>query len=270
MSNPNPEAFNAEVISSGISDTNSGILVGVDSPQVNQHPAPSAEVAAPKTEAVVSGKFTEEDLARARQQEKDKLYPQIEAMKETVARLEQERAEREAALAEAQRLEEEEARTRAESETDVRELLKQKEQEWNQRLEQERQEREQALALLDREREFQTLQEYRQTRIAEEQHNIVPELLDMVSGNTPEEIDASLDSLKDRSARILESVQAATQSTRRDMVGARVTAPSTGPMDTHQEQQQFTPESIRDMSMNDYAKNRHRLLSTTGGRGMFG
>lgn len=262
----NAEAFNAEVVQSGISDTSSGILVGTD-----PRPTPAPVIAQADPAPVASGKYTEEDLARVRQQEKDKLYPQLETLKETVARLEKERQEREAAEQAAVREAEEAARREAESQMSVHELLKQKDQEWAERIEAERRERENAFALLEREREFQAFNEFRTQQIEAARNDIMPELLDLVVGETPEQIEASINSLKERSARILESAQAAMQSARRDMVGSRVTAPSIGPMDTHTDNQQFTPEAIRNMSMNEYVKNRSRLLGANPrSQGMFG
>lgn len=261
------EQFTAEVSNAGITDTSSGILVGVDPAQENRPDSQQEEAPAEK----VQGRFTEEDLERVRQQEKDKLYPQIETMREKLERLEKERQERADAEESARREAEEEARQREESETDVRDLLTKKEQEWAERFEQEKLAREEAFALLEREREYQELTEYRQQAIAAAQDEIVPQLVDLVVTGSKEEVDASIAGLKERSARILEDIAAATQTARRDKVGARVTAPSTGPMDTHQEQQQFTPQSIAEMSMNEYAKHRSRLLGeNTRSRGMFG
>lgn len=275
---PDHSAFNAEVTAAGvtapgtvISDTSAGILVGTDTPTPKFTTTTTTTTQPPADTGKVSGKYTEEDLARVRQQEKDKLYPQLESLKETVSRLEKEREERAAAEQEAIRQAEEAARKEAESQMSIHDLLKQKDQEWAERIEAERREREQAFALLDREREFQALAEYRHDQLAAAQDDILPELLDLVEGNTQEEIAASINSLKERSARILESAQTAMQSARREMVGSRVTAPSIGPMDTQTEHQQFTPDAIRNMSINEYAKNRHRLLGQNPtNRGMFG
>lgn len=155
----------------------------------------------------------------------------------------------------------------------VRELLQQKEMEFAAQLEAERIEREKAFALLERERQFQELQAYRSDRIEAERDNIIPELLDLVDGGTPEEIEASITNLKDRSARILDSAQQAMQSARRDMVGTRTTIPASGPLDTDSENRSFTPEDISKMSISDYQKYRERLLGTAAasrGRGLFG
>jgi hypothetical protein len=217
--------------------------------------------------------YSEEDLRRVREQEKSKLYPQIDSLKEELNILKKEREER---LAEAEKLraeQETEARKKAEEDMDVRQLLVSKEKEWAERLETETQERERAFKLLEREREYAEVTDYRNRRLQEERENVIPELLDLVSGNNAEEIEASIAGLKDRSSRILDSAQQAMQSARKEMTGSRVTAPPTGPLDTNSDQQQFTADQIAAMSVTEYAKYRGKLLgqaATDRGKGIFG
>ena len=217
--------------------------------------------------------YTEDDLAKVRSQEKEKLYPQIEKLKEELDSLKKERE------AEALRKAEEEAKKAAleqealEADMDVRQLLQKKEADWQEQLERERQERERAFALLERERNFADLQSYRQNRLDEERETIIPELLDLVSGNTKEEVDSSIEGLKERSARILESAQSAMQNARKEMTGTRITSPSAGPLETNSEQRTLTAEEISAMPMNEYAKYRQRLLSPQAqgrSKGLFG
>ena len=217
--------------------------------------------------------FTAEDLQKAREQEKAKLYPQMEKMKEEMAALkraaedkaaEEERRRQEADLA---------AKKQAEEDMDVRSLLQKKEEEWSHQLQAEREEREKAIALLDRERQFQELQAYRQQRLDAVRDDIIPDLLDLVDGSTPDEIEQSIEGLKNRSARILDSAQQAMQSMRREMAGTRVTAPAAGPLDNDPANAPVTPDDVRNMSLADYAKNRNRLLGNAAngsGRGLFG
>jgi chromosome segregation ATPase len=214
--------------------------------------------------------YSEVDLQKAREQEKSKLYPTIDSLKEEVNLLKKDREER---LAEAERAraeQEAEARKTAEAEMDVRSLLETKEKEWAEKLEAERAEREKAFLLLDRERQYSELTEYRNARVQQEQDNILPELLDLISGNNPEEIEASISGLKERSSRILDSAQAATQSLRREMTGTRTTLPPT--LENNSDQQQFTADQIAAMSVADYAKYRSKLLPNVGanGKGIFG
>lgn len=223
-------------------------------------------------EAATGKSYTEEDLRKVREQEKSKLYPQIDSLKEEVSLLKKEREERQAEADRLRQEQEAEARKKAEAEMDVRQLLESKEKEWAERIEQERIEREKAFLLLERERQFAELNEYRNQRIQEERDNVLPELLDLISGNTREEIESSISGLKERSSRILDSAQQAMQSARREMTGSRVTAPPSGPLDTNSDQQQFTAEQIAAMSVTEYAKHRQRLLgsATERGKGIFG
>lgn len=228
---------------------------------------------APTTKATSRQFYTEEDLAKVRSQEKEKLYPQIDKLKEELEGLKREREEEARMKAEQVAQEEAARKAAAEDDLDVRSLLKTKEQEWQEQLERERQERERAFALLEREKAFADLQNYRAQRLDQERESIIPELVDLVTGNTQEEVEASINGLKERSARILESAQSAMQNARKEMTGTRVTAPSAGPLETNSENRQFTAEDISSMSLNDYAKYRDKLLSPTArgkSRGLFG
>ena len=114
---------------------------------------------------------------------------------------------------------------------------------------------------------------YRQQRIEQERDTIVPQLIDLVNGNTKEEIEQSIETLKAKSSAIMQDVQQTVLSARQQMPGARVTAPASGPLDNDSEQQLSTPDSIRDMSMADYAKQRAKLLGNAAsnrGQGLFG
>lgn len=223
--------------------------------------------------------FTADDLAKAREQEKAKLYPQLEKMKEELAtakRLAEDLVAREAAkTAERDAKEAEKAAQRKlkeEEELTFKELLQKKEQEFTLQLENERQERERAFALLEQERRFQELSQYRQARIEESRDDIVPELLDLVKGNSAEEIEQSIALLKEKSASIINSASAAISASRQQMAGARVTMPAAGPLDTDSDYQPRTPDAIREMSMDDYAKNRAKLLGNSAsnrGQGLF-
>jgi hypothetical protein len=217
--------------------------------------------------------YTEEDLARVRSQEKDKLYPQIDKLKEELDALKRDRdAELSARKVEAEAVAAQKKQD-AEAELEVRDLLKVKEQEWSEQLERERQERERAFALLEREKTYTEIQNYRNTRLDQERDSIIPELVDLVSGSTQDEIEESIQGLKDRSSRILDSAQQAMQAARRDMTGTRVTTPAAGPLDIETGSKQFTADDISAMSLNDYAKYRSQLLSPSAqGRtkGLFG
>lgn len=232
-----------------------------------------APVPTPAAEPAGNSFFTEDDLARARAQEKEKLYPQMEKMKDELAALKREKEEREAEEAQRRQAAEAELRKREEDDMDVRSLLEKKEAELTAQLEAERIEREKAFALLDQERKYQELMAYRSQRLEQERENIIPELVDLIDGSTADEIEASIAGLKDRSARILDSAQQAMSSARREMAGTRLTNPAAGPLDNDPENRPVTPDDVRNMSLADYAKQRNRLLgggASNGGRGLFG
>jgi len=224
--------------------------------------------------------YTADDLSKARAQEKEKLYPQMEKLKEEVSLLRQREQEREAE--EAKRKEERKQREselakkkkeEEEQELSAKELLARKEQELQEQIESERAERERAFALLEQERKFQSLQNYRSQRMEEERDNIIPELLTLVQGNSEDEIEQSISALKQKSAAIFESVAQANQQTRKEMAGTRITSPASGPLDNDSEQRTYSPDDINDMSLADYAKNRAKLLgnaSNNSGQGLFG
>jgi DNA repair exonuclease SbcCD ATPase subunit len=239
---------------------------GVDAPTVTT------------TEPISNQKFyTDEDLAKVRSQEKDKLYPEIERLKEEVLSLKKDKEEKAArkAAEDAEKQSKKAAKEKAqlENDLDAKELLKIKEAEWQEQLERERNERERAFALLEREKEFANLQSYRQQLLETERDNIIPQLVDFIQGNTPEELAQSVEQLKERSASILESAQAALQQQRRDMRGTSATLPPAGPLETNSEQRMPTAEEIAAMPMNEYAKYRNRILSPSAqgkSRGLLG
>ena len=239
-----------------------------------------AAIPAQENPSEVGSVYSADDIAKAREQEKAKLYPQMEKMKEELSSLKKAREEQAAKEAEReQRIAEELVRKEAqkkeeeESELSFKDLLKKKEQEFQSQLEAERLERERAFALLEQERKFQEVMNYRQQRVEQERDNIVPELIDLIDGNSADEVEQSISMLKEKSARILSSAQQAMQSARQQMAGTRITNPAAGPLDNDSEQKSYSPDSIREMSLADYAKQRAKLLGTAAsnrGQGLFG
>lgn len=256
--NADTEAFAAEA--AAVSNVNPVVAdPGVDAPAA--------------TSANGNKFYTEEDLAKVRSQEKNKLYPEIEKLKEELDAIKREKEEATASKAAEEAELARQEKLKAEEDLEVRDLLKVKEQEWQEQLERERQERERAFALLEREKAFSELQNYRNARLEEERDNIIPELIDLIQGNTAEEIEASIQGLKDRSSRILDSAQQAMQTARRDMAGTRVTTPPAGPMDINTGSRQFSAAEIADMPMNEYVKYRQQFLSPQAqgrDKGLFG
>ena len=224
--------------------------------------------------------FSQEEVERIRKQEKDKLYKKIEesenrfkTLSEQLSVIEQERQEARHQAEELSQREREITKQREEAELSAKELLLRKEdefnkrisqteQEWQSRFEQLEQQRAAQEALLEKERAYQALQAFKQQRIAQESENIIPELIDLISGNSEEEIESSIDMLRERSNAIVASIQQATQSAPGRLRGTPTTgAPPVGPLDNQMEQKTYTVEDLRNMPMNEFAKNRDRLLS---------
>lgn len=207
--------------------------------------------------------FTAEEVERFRQQERDKLYPQLSQLQERLSTFEQEREA--ARQAEEARIREEQAAARRaeEEEMSARQLLERQREEFEQRFAQLEAEREQERALLEREREFNALQAYIQRRVREESEakTIAPELLDLVDGSSEADIEASITRLREKTNAIVTSMQAAQQQLT-PPAPPRGVSPAgyaaTGPMEMHSEQREVTPDEIRQMSMADYAKFREQ------------
>jgi hypothetical protein len=225
----------------------------------------------PNTNFVEAKGYTEDDLKKVREQEKSKLYPQIDSLKEELTLLKKRDEERTAEVERAKAEAELEAKRKAESEMDVRTLLETKEKEWEAQIESIRQEAARKDALLERERQYAELTSYRSRRLEEERDNIIPELVDLISGNSHDEVENSITGLRERSAKILESAQQAIQAQRRDMTGTRTTLPPT--MENNSDSQSFTAEQIAAMSVTEYAKHRGKLMGDSANsknKGIFG
>ena len=256
------------------------ISVPMDAPMVEQF----VEDAVKKGNSKL---FTEDDVENIRKQEKDKMYKRLEEADTRVKSMEEQMniisQEREAARKEAEERAAKEAeilRQREIDELSAKELLLKKEDEFNQRINSVEQEwqgrlaeiesqRQAQEALLEKERQMQEIQHYRAQRLQQEQESIIPELIDLVAGNSPEEIENSISILRERSSAIIESIQQATQQSQGRLRGAPVTAPPVGPMETQTEYQQLSADDIRNMSMEKYAQMRDRLLNARSPRGRF-
>jgi hypothetical protein len=214
----------------------------------------------------VAPRWTDEDLERARQQEKDKLYGRLD---EVQTQMRQFQAEREAEQAERQRLADEAAealRSKEESEMEIRDLLARRETEWQQQLTRMEQRFDADRAVFDKERAFTEVQTYRRDRIEQESEYILPELREFVTGDTIEAVDASIEVIKARSEQIFANMQAANQQLppfQQAPRAASPTAPPVGPMEQMPTYETLTPEDIKGMDMETYKRYRTQLLQAT-------
>jgi hypothetical protein len=240
-------------------------------------PVPPPAPAAPQT-------FSAEDIERARQQEKDKVYGRLEEQ-ERIARETREQlaalqaakdAEVQAAAEQAAREAQEKARQEWE-EKGAKDLLAQAQQTWEEKFQALQAEREQERAAFAKEQEFANLRAYTQNKVqaAVAAGEVAPEMADFVSGNNQQEIDASLDFVKARTAELVNNIRQAQEQARAAMPGV---APSgyapTGPMETQGSTRTLSAADIANMSMADYAKARGTLLPAASqaqqGRGLYG
>lgn len=207
-------------------------------------------------------RFTEQDIERARQQEKEKLYPRIEEMSEQLKQL---RSEREAEQAERQRLTDEAETARKakeENEMDLRALMERREGEFQSQISELAQRYDTDRAIFDRERALQEAREYRLARIEQESNDILPELRDLIGGDSPEAVDASIEEMKARSEAIFNNMAAA-QQPQPFRGAAMASVPPVGPMEQMPSYEQLTPDDIRTMDMDTYKRYREQLLRAT-------
>lgn len=228
--------------------------------------------------------FTEAEVQKFRKDEKDKVYGELEQTKAQLQEFEKAKAAREKADADAQAAEAAAAKKKAETDMDAKQLLESKESEWNKQFEQTNRqweerfnkinaEREQERALLEKERKYNEFVGYRNDRIQAERENIAPELIDLVSGNTPEELEASLTTLKTKSDQIAQSVQQYAQQARASQRGvSSASFPAVGPDTDNPGGKQYTAEDIAGMGFEEYAKFRQQygIGGSASGRGLFG
>ena len=253
-------------------------------------------------EAVSGRMFSEEDVARIRQEEKDKLYSQIERnneeltnLREQVGSLTAAEQRRAAQLEEEQQRLADEARRQEEENLDAKSLIQRKDEEWNQRLssmeqtweqklQQAEEERRAAEALAAREREFGELRDYTLSAVEANKDKIAPQLLGWIQGNSKEEVDAAIQRAIQTTDQIAEEMQQAlgqqtqqfgdqqTQTPAPPVLpGTRATG---GPANTDPaaQFQQLTAEQIANMPMDQYAQLRSRIGigGQNNNRGLFG
>ena len=204
--------------------------------------------------------FTEEEVNKIREDEKNKLYSTIEELKASVEKVAADReAEVAAARAEAEAAAEE-ARKKAEEEMDLRQLLDTRDAEWTERFKTVEERAAQAEAIVEMERKYQALEQYKANKLQAVGDGIIPDLLAYVGGNDEAEIDRSIEEAIQRSNSILGAIRQSQQQQAQQMRGASVTAPAAGPMENQMEQQPVSAADIRNQDMAWYARNRGQLL----------
>lgn len=211
--------------------------------------------------------FTAEDLERARQQEKDKLYARLESADQKVQAfqtdLDSMKAERQAekdALA-AQQAAAVAAQQKADEEKlTVTELIAKRDSEWQQEKEQLKQQMETERVIAQRDRELFQLQSFIQRRVAEEvaQDNIAPEFVDLITGNNEAEVESSITRMKEKTASIVAGMGGSRTPASSPGVSPAGFAPS-GPLDNITGTRQYTAEQIKAMNAQEYATFRAQV-----------
>ena len=254
------------------STADGSVITGTD-------PRPTfTQVAPGANPATVQGKtFTAEDIEAARRQEKDKLYPQLQTLQQTVAELTQAREAELAAEREARETAEREAEEARRKDTDTRTLLEEQEQRFQAKLAEIEQQRQQEQQVMQMERQFQELQTYKVQALAAASDSIIPQLAEEVTAaqhTTREEVDAHIARLAATSERIMQDMVAAQQAARAGMRGAPITAPPAGPLENYSANDPVLEAANNgSLTMQDYIKNRDRLLGSAGqmrSQGLYG
>jgi len=207
--------------------------------------------------------FTAEDVERIRQEERARVTAEqtrADQLENELATFRKAQEDRDKADQQAAKAAERAAKKKEEEDMEVRTLLERKEQEWQTKLDEERAERERAFAMLEQERRHASLQTYLAQRMALEGDEIAPELRDLVSGNTEQEIDSSINLLKEKSAAILGNYQQVVrnQNATRPTVG--VTSPPVGPDVSSQTTRTYTADELKAMTPEEYSAQRDSLL----------
>ncbi len=226
--------------------------------------------------------FSEEEVqqlvAAAEEAARAKLTPELTAAKqradafnEDLKELKSFQKKFEKAEADKQKAIEEAARIKQESEMSAKELAEKYRTESENRIAQLAAQQESERALLAKELEFMKLQNFAQRRVAEESDNIAPELLDFIGGNTQEEIEASIEMVKTKTAQIIENMRQAGIRQRQGMPGVAPAAGTNGITQLDQPtDRQYSADDIKGMSFGEYAELRKRVgMPGISGRGLF-
>lgn len=263
-----------------------GLAATIESPNPQDNGAQSS---APSPAAFTHGAtgervFSAEDIAKARQEEKDKLYSDIKTLKDqftsaqkTLQEIQDQKAQE---LAEAQRKQAEKdsaAKTKQEEEMSAKALLESKLKEtndtWEERFNKLQQERDNDRALATKEREYNDLVDYRNTQLQANANDIAPQFHNFVTGNSKEQIDSAIAQAKVATKSILDEVAAASQQPQQRGVSTTGYT-ALGPLDGQMGQKTYTPDDINAMSMAEYAEFRQKSglagNDAARSRGLFG
>lgn len=265
-----------------------GLAAAIESPnpQDNGAQSPNPSPAAFQHGATGERVFTEADIAKARKEEKDKLYSDMASLKDQFAQAQktlQEIQEQKAQeLAEAQRKQDEKdaaLRAKQEEEMSAKALLEAKLKEtndtWEERFSKLQQERDNERALAAKEREYNELVDYRNSQLQANANDIAPQFHDFVTGNNKEQIDNAIARAKAATQSIAEEIAQAARQQQPQQRGVSATGyTALGPLDGQMGQKTYSPDDINNMSMAEYAEFRQKSglagNDAARSRGLFG
>lgn len=263
----------------------------LDDPAVLRVPPAPPAPPAPVTQVDLNDPAVIAAIEKARQQEKDKLYSTIEGLQQQVGATAEQVAQWQAEREEREKREQEAIAAAAAAEEEKRlaelsfsERLAEVQKAQDERFASLQDQLQQRDAVLAKERQFTELMQYRNAALENTDNpegpgrglgpQILPQLRELVTGNSREEIDASVSALAERSTSILQEVAQAQGVQRQQARGVGVTAPPVGPLDNNSGYETVSAADIAAMDMPTYAANRGRLLGAASqqqqGRGMFG
>jgi DNA repair exonuclease SbcCD ATPase subunit len=230
--------------------------------------------------------FTEAEMAKARKDEKDKLYGEITSLRDQFAQaqktLQDIQGQKAQEIAEAERIKQEkeaQAQAKREDEMSAKALLEAKLKEtndtWEDRFTKLQQERDQERALAAKEREYNELVDYRNSQLQANVNDIAPQFHNFINGDTREQIDNAIAQAKSATESIYQQVAEARQQQAPSARGVSATGyTALGPLDGTMGKKQYTPEDINAMSMAEYAKFRQESglagNDAARSRGLFG
>jgi hypothetical protein len=239
-----------------------GFIAGVEQPEITKRRTNTGNGQTPPPPASTGNSavmFTAADVEAAREQEKSKLYNRLNAMEAQFDTLASERQAALDAQAAAEQAAEDARKAKELEEMDLRTRLETMEQTTQKRFQELEEDRKRAEAMLEQERNLGALMTYRAEKMREYGPQIMPQLQDFVVGNSPEEIDAAIVAMVERTNSIVNDVQAVQQQNYTGMRGAGVTAPMGGPQEVVPQTRNFSAEEIRAMSPQVYAQHQAQL-----------
>ena len=268
-----------------MSDTNSGqtgngFITGVESGKTpaelraeqaalngqssQQQPAATA----PSTEH----RFTAEDIERARQDEKAKVYGRVDELAAQLKVITDREAAAQKAVEDAQKAADAVEEQRRLGEMTSKELILKLNQDQTEKMKALQDKLDYQDSLLDMERRFQALQQYTTNQLSAQlpdgrtvHESIVPDLLPLISGNNEQEVLASIQRLQAVSQSMVNGIREQQQAEYQALRGASPTGlPAFGPLEDQAQQAPKTTAQLKGMTMQEFAANRNNLLAATG------